>query len=60
MILNPQNGSPFGSVWVHSLTLAYVFWNIKCDSWASLSACTFLRPYFNHEIKVKVVTGWQR
>jgi hypothetical protein len=39
---------------------SYVLWSIKCDSWASLSACTFVSPYFSCELKVKIVIGWQK
>jgi len=57
---NSHSGSPFGSVWVHSLTPSYVLKNIKYDSWASLLALTFISLCFTRELKVKVMAGWQR
>jgi hypothetical protein len=53
---NSQSGSPFGSVWVHSLTLSYTPGNMKCDSRVSLSTHTFPNPCFDHEPKVRVAT----
>jgi len=41
---------------VHSLTLSYTPRNMKCDSQASLWACTFASPCLGCEPKVKVVT----
>jgi hypothetical protein len=29
---------------------------MKCDSWASLLACTFASPFLGHEPKIKVAT----
>jgi hypothetical protein len=43
-------------VWVHSFTLPYTFENMKCDSWASLSACTFAIHCFGYKPKAKVAT----
>jgi len=55
---NSQSGSPFGSVWVHSLTLSYTFKSMKCDSRASILAHTFASPYFGHEPKARVATSF--
>jgi hypothetical protein len=41
---NSQSGSPLGSVCTHSLTPSYILVSMKCDSWVSLSACTFASP----------------
>ncbi len=42
---------------VHSLTLSYIPWSMKCDYWASLLAYTFTSPYFGHKPKAKVATN---
>jgi hypothetical protein len=41
---------------VHSLTLSHILGRMKCDSRASLLACTFASPCFGHKPKVRVVT----
>ncbi len=51
---NSQNGSPFGSVGVHSLTLSYTPGSMKYESWDSLLACTFASPCLAHKPKVRV------
>jgi len=53
---NSQSGSSLGSVGVHSLTLSYTPESMKCNSWASLLACTFTSPYLNCEPKAKIMT----
>ncbi len=53
---NSQNGGPLGNVWVHSLTPSYTPNNMKCDSWASLLACTFASPCLNRELNLRVAT----
>ncbi len=53
---NSQNGSSFGSVRVHSLTLFRAPGSMRCDSQASLLARTFASPCFGHEPKIRVVT----
>jgi len=55
---NSQSGSPLGSVWVHSLTLSYPPSSMKCDSHASLLACTFSSLCLGREPKTKVVTDF--
>jgi hypothetical protein len=57
-ILTPKMG--VRSVEVHSLTLSYTFRNMKCDSWASLLARTFVSLCLGHERKVKVVTIYKK
>jgi hypothetical protein len=42
---------------VHSLTLSHTPENMKCDSWVSILACTFVSPCLDHEPKVKVATS---
>jgi len=54
--LQLSNGSPFGSVQVHSLTLSYIPRSMKCDSPASLLAHTSVSLYFGREPKVRVMT----
>jgi len=53
---NSQSESSLGSVKVHSLTLSHIPGSIKCDSRASLLACTFASPCLSREPKAKVVT----
>jgi hypothetical protein len=53
---NSQNESPLGGVWVHSFTLSYISGSMKCDSWASLLACTFASLYLGHKPKARIVT----
>ncbi len=53
---NSQSGSSLGSVGVHSLTLSHTFEDMKCDSWASLLARTFVSPCLGCEPKVRVAT----
>jgi len=53
---NSQSENPLGSVWVHSFTLSYIPKNMKCNSWASFLACTFVIPYLGRKPKAKVVT----
>jgi hypothetical protein len=53
---NSQNGSLFESAGVHSITFYYILKSMKCDSWASFLAYTFINPWFGHEPKVRVVT----
>jgi len=43
-------------VGVHSLTLSYTPESMKCDSQASLLACTFASPCFGRGPKVRVMT----
>jgi hypothetical protein len=43
---------------VYSLTLSYTHMSMKCDSWASLLACTFASPCLGYEPKAKVATDW--
>jgi len=43
-------------VWGSFLTLSYTPGNMKCDSWASLLARTFVRPCLGHKPKARVVT----
>jgi hypothetical protein len=43
-------------VGVHSLTFSHTFGNMKCDSWASFLARTFVSLNLGCEPKVKVVT----
>ncbi len=54
---NSQSGSSFGSVKVHFLTFSYTLRSMKCDSWASFLACTFVSLCFGHKPKVKVATN---
>jgi len=49
-------GSPFGSVWAHSLTLSYIPRSMKCDSPASILAHTSVSLYLGRELKVRVMT----
>jgi len=51
---NSQSGSSLGSVKVHSLTLSYILGRMRCDSWASLLARTFVTPCLGHEPKARV------
>jgi hypothetical protein len=51
---NSQNWSSLGSVRVHSLTLSYTPGSIRCDSWASLLACTLTSPCLSGEPKAKI------
>jgi hypothetical protein len=53
---NSQNGNSFGSVRVHSLILFCTPRSMRCDSWASLLACTLASPCLGHEPKVRVAT----
>ncbi len=53
---NSQSERPFGSVWVHSLTLSYTLGGMKCDSWVSLLAHTFASPCGSHKPKARVAT----
>jgi hypothetical protein len=48
-----------GSVGVHSLTFSYIPMSMKCDSWASFLALTFVSPCLGHEPKAKVTTTIQ-
>jgi hypothetical protein len=41
---------------VHFLTLSYTPGSMRCDSWASLLACTLVSPCISHEPKVRVMT----
>jgi hypothetical protein len=41
---------------VHSLALSYTPKNMRCDSRASLLACTLASPCLGHEPKAKVAT----
>ncbi len=45
-----------GSVWVHSFTLSYTPWNMKCDFQASLLARTFASTCLGRKLKTKVAT----
>jgi len=53
---NSQSGSSLGSVRVHSVTFSCTPRSMKCDSLASLLACTFASPCLGHEPKVRVAT----
>jgi hypothetical protein len=54
--LNSQNGSSFGSVRVHSLTLFCTLGSMKCDSRASFLACNLANPCLGREPKARVAT----
>ncbi len=47
-------GIPIRKVGVHSYTIG----SMKCDSWASLFACTFVSPYLGCEPKAKITTKY--
>ncbi len=53
----PKVGAHLG-VWVHSLALSYIPKSMKCDSRASLLACTFASSYLGREPKAKVMTSF--
>jgi hypothetical protein len=53
----PKVGTHFGSVEVHSLTLSHTPGSMKCDSRASLLACTFASPYFGCDLKFDFVVN---
>jgi hypothetical protein len=53
---NSQSGGSLGSVEVHSFTPSHILRSMKCDSWASLLACTFASPCLGHKPKARVVT----
>jgi hypothetical protein len=53
---NSQDESSLGSVRVLSFTLFYTPRSMRCDSRASLLACTFVNHCFGREPKVRVVT----
>jgi hypothetical protein len=53
---NSQNGSSFGSVKVHSLTLFCTLESMRCDSQASLLARNLASPCLGHEPKARVTT----
>jgi len=57
-VSNSQSGSSFGSVKVHSLTLSYTPKRMRCDSHASLLACTLASPCLGREPKTRVATIW--
>ncbi len=57
---NSQNGSSFGSVRVHSLTLFCTPKTMKCDSQASLLARTLTSPCLGCEPKVRVTIAHSR
>jgi hypothetical protein len=42
---NSQSEKSLGSVGVHSFTLSYTLGSMKCDSCASLLACTFVNSF---------------
>jgi hypothetical protein len=44
---------------VHSFTLSYTPRSMKCDSWASFLAFTFVSRCFGHEPKARVVTSFE-
>jgi hypothetical protein len=54
---NSQSGSSLGSVKVHSLALSYIPRSMKCESQASLLACTLVSPCLGRERKARVATG---
>jgi hypothetical protein len=54
--LNSQNGSSFGSVRVHPLTLFCTHGSMRCDSQASFLAHNLASFCLGHEPKVRVVT----
>ncbi len=43
-------------VGVHSFTFSYILESMKCDSRASLLACTFVNLCFSHKPKARVAT----
>jgi hypothetical protein len=47
--LNLQNGSPFGSAWVHSLNTPLHYQEWICDYQVAFLARTFLCLCFGHE-----------
>jgi hypothetical protein len=49
----PKVGAHLGMCEFISVTLSYTLGNMKCDSRASLSACTFVSPYFSHKPKAR-------
>ncbi len=53
---NSQSGNSLKSVGVHSFTFSYTPGSMKCDSWASPLARTFVSPCFGREPKARVVT----
>jgi hypothetical protein len=53
---NSQNGSSFGSLEVHSLTLSHITRSMKCECRVSFLAYTFTSPCFGREPKVRVAT----
>ncbi len=53
---NSQSGNSLKSVGVHSLTFSYTPKTMKCDSQASLLACTFASSCFGREPKARVAT----
>ncbi len=53
---NSQNGSSFGNVKVHPLTLSFTLRSMRCDSRASPLAHTLASPYLCYEPKAKVTT----
>jgi len=55
---NSQSESSFGSVGVHSLTFSYIPKSMKCDSWASFLAHTFVSPCLGHEPKAKIMINY--
>jgi hypothetical protein len=55
---NSQSGRSFKSVGVHSLMFSYIPRNMKCNSWGSLLARTFVSLCLGHEPKARVVTLW--
>jgi hypothetical protein len=53
---NSQNGSSFGSVKVHSLTLFCALGSMRCDSRASFLARNLASPYLGCEPKARLAT----
>jgi hypothetical protein len=51
-----HNGSSFGSVRVHSLTLFCTPWSMRCDFRASFLARNLVSPCLNHKPNAKVTT----
>jgi hypothetical protein len=54
---NSQNGSSLGSVKIHSFTLFCTPGSMRCDSQASVLACTLTSPCLGHEPKARVATN---
>jgi hypothetical protein len=61
--LIPKVGVHLGVWGVLSFTLSYILRSMKCESWASLLACTFTNPCLGCDPKARVATllmDWHR